>query len=155
MAPWSLYTSCRYIYRRQPTIPALFRATGTIILRTLPHWAIPPVPSDFTGAYRGLPALFARPALKRDDYSSTVVSYLAGRAADEGESGEVDAGVHDRLAAGDEVLLHGPGEVQSARVEGNHLELPMAFFIRGGGGGGLRVDRDMTYYGKETGVSRL
>ena len=50
--------------------------------------------------------------------------YLGGGAADQGEAREVDDGVHDHAAqAGGrvEVLLHGAGEVQAARVDAHHL----------------------------------
>lgn len=50
-----------------------------------------------------------------------VESHLAGWATDKREAGEVDARVHDGLAPGDEVLLHGSGEVQPTRVESHHL----------------------------------
>lgn len=48
---------------------------------------------------------------------------LASRAANEGEPRKVDARVYHALAAADEVLFHGSGEVQPTRVQGDHLQI--------------------------------
>jgi hypothetical protein len=65
-----------------------------------------------------------QPAGCRERVCGVVVCYLGGGAADQGEAREVDDGVHDHAAQASgrvEVLLHGAGEVQAARVDAHHL----------------------------------